>query len=428
MSYSISDFFDQSNKHLLFFDNQISDYQKLIQQNKECIENLEAQRKQVILRMVQVTAPNFSVEELQQLGKLLHNDEVSSLALKLIDMTTTSQKRLEEINANQEYIERHILIDEKTGDYILELKQLTPVYNKMAKEFAPFKKYTLEFEDLIEDRYGLPDYEHKSILRFFNGEHLDNWRIGDILCEEFGVEEFLPLRSQYIEKKTAIDKMFEAVKHYQQKITFIQDLIKEHAEITAKLPKLPVLYRQQLGLKLDAFLTSTSTGSIAAFFAAYPALASLSKTQQGLNAQRQYLSDFRIKLKKELDELLAKKGRLEKERHRYKSNPHKYRSKTWFKSKFQKRFRRNTEWTKKRYKKYQKVHQVIYDFDNYDSINIAATDVFWWGVITKEKLDGSFSPSVQHYYESNTHDSSTYYTEVTNNIDRQPRSYSSDES
>jgi hypothetical protein len=177
------------------------------------------------------------------------------------------------------------------------------------------------------------------------------------------------------------------------------------------LPKLPAIYRKKLAKELDLFLSSTSEQSATVFFEAYPNLDDLLKTQQGLNFQRKYLNDFQRKLSTEKELLLAKKTRLLTENRRYKSKPHKYQNKKWTSLKFQKRFRRNHEWIQKRFDKYQTTNEVIYKFNNYKSAPSNLDDVFWWGLITNNKIDGSFSPSVKNHYESNTHDSQNYESE-----------------
>ena len=65
---------------------------------------------------------------------------------------------------------------------------------------------------------GTDEYEHTGLLRFFNNEHLDNWRIGDILCEIFKEESFLPLREKYLELKSQLKELYDAADYYRRKI------------------------------------------------------------------------------------------------------------------------------------------------------------------------------------------------------------------
>jgi len=406
--HSLKDFIAEADKHLVFLTSQLEQYTTLLQDGKKHITHLEAQRMDVILQMIEVTVPSFTTQELKKLAKLLHNGSLGTLANQYQEETEQAKKRILEIEGDKEYISRAILTNEKTGDYVVEFNQINSAFKDVDKEFAPYKKYTYEFEDLIQDKYGTDEYEHTGILRFFNNEHLENWKIGDLLCEEFGYEEFLPLLDKYLELKEKDGKLLEAANHYKQKILYIERLEKEHGSLSQKLPELPAIYRNKLAKELDMFLSSTSEQSAAVFFEAYPNLDHLLKTQQGLNFQRKYLNDFQTKLSTEKELLLAKKTRLLTENRRYKSKPYKYQNKKWTSLKFQKRFRRNHEWIQKRFDKYHNTNQVIYKFDNYKSAPSNLDDVFWWGLITNNKIDGSFSPSVKNYYESNTHDSQNY--------------------
>lgn len=409
--HSLQAFLAESKKHIDFQNKTINRYTELIQQNKKYIQDLQPQRQAVLKRIVEVIAPDFSAPQLEKIAILLHKGELATWSKRLEDEIENSKKRVAEINKDPEYIQREILIDSKTGEYILEYNQINTVYEKVDEEFAPYKKYTFEFEDLITDKYDTPEYEHTGILRFFNNEHLDNWRIGDILCETFEVERFSTLRDNYLRIKLQHSELYEAVKHYKTKINYIVNIINEEGELTRMLPQLPNIHKTALAKEVELFLNSTSPDSLNAFFAAFPNLDKLSKIQQGLNYQHQYLVDFQKKLSEERQVIVERLSRLKIERSRYEANTYKYQHKTWTQDKFKKRFNRNTDYINKRFTKYEKTNSVLGGFNNYDIVPITLSTVFWWDVITNNKIDGSFSPGVTDYYETHTHDKDNFVVE-----------------
>jgi hypothetical protein len=413
--YTLKDFLSESAKQVQYHDGNLKQYINLINEGSLKIEKIDQQMADVILQMVDVVAPDFSTAEVEKISKLLHNKEISTFAFQLKRDTENCQKRIDQINADPEFIQREILLHPNTGEYALEYQQAKTAYEKADEAFAPYKKYTYEFEDLIKDKYDTAEYEHTGILRFFNGEHLDNWRIGDILCETFGYKTFAPLLENYLAIKAQLDELYEVVKHYNSKIKYIEGLIAEHKELSNKIPALPGLYKKKLAQEIFAFLESTSPQSCKAFFGAYSNLSNLAKTQQGLNAQRKYLEDLQTKMFAEKTEIELKKSKLQRECSIYNSNPYKHQNKKWPAEKFKKRFNRNSEYMNGRFNKYQKTQNTIYGFKNYNAA--PSTDILWWDFIMNNKADGGFSKDVKEHYDSNTHDNENFKIEPTDGGD-----------
>lgn len=408
--YSYNDFIKESAKQIEYHDSNLKKYAELVVSGRQKIAKLDQQREDVVLQMVDLIAPTFSTPELERVAKLLHNAGVALVAKQFEEEKQATQKRLDEIDADQEYIKRDILLHPTTGEYELEYKQANAAYQKADQAFAPYKKYTYEFEDLINDKYGTDEYEHTGILRFFNNEHLDNWRIGDILCEEFKEESFLPLREKYLGLKNQLKELYDAADYYRKKIKYIEDLKVEHRDKSYRLPQLPSIYKKKLAQEIDAFLDSTSPESSKAFFGAYPQLEDLAKSQQGLNSQRKYLLDLQKKLDEEASAIREKRTSLMTEHNRFKSSPSKYGGRKWEPEKFKKRFNRNQNYMNSRFDKYNKTQHTIYSFNNYHAAPSVYSDIFWWDLIVgKNKIDGSFSPDVKNYYDTHTHDKDNYH-------------------
>lgn len=416
--HSLKDFLAESQRHIEFHDANIKRYNELIKENRNKANHLEKQRQDVVLRIIKAAVPDFSEGQLKKFSQLLHNVQLATWHLVLEREVATTKERIAAILADPEYIQREILIHPKTGEYVLEFNQINAVYEKVDEEYAPYKKYTFEFEDLIKDLYDTPEYEHTGILRFFNNEHLDNWRIGDILCEAFGVERFTPLKEKYLEIKKQHDELYDAVKHYRLKINYIEKMVTELAQLQERLPQLPDIYFNNLAQEAERFFESTSKESVLEFFAAYPELDGLAKVHQGLGYQRQYLMDFQAKLIAEKDDILNKRTRLSNERNRYASNQHKYQGKKWTSDKFKKRFNRNHSYISSRFLKYEKTNNLLANFNDY-AVPGVLTSIFWWEVITNNKVDGSFSPDVTNYYETHTHDKDNYVEKTV--VHQQPR-------
>ncbi|MCB9188938.1 MAG: hypothetical protein H6600_08240 [Flavobacteriales bacterium] len=403
MAYSFKQYKEMALRHLDYLQGQVDDYTDLEIDARKKIADLKKQHRAVLVKISKLIVPEFTQDSTRQLADLMNDPEIANFPLIFQQEKERLKNEIEAIETNEKYVNRALYIDPQTGEYILAYKEMESAHEEILETFAKYLKRQSDFEELIHDKYGTPDYPHTGFAKYFNSEHLFDWRVADELCEEHGFEDIVDLLNDYKEKKENIEAIRNSMNDYRIKIDEIDNFVKKLEKNKLRLANLKDIYLENLGQAIGAFLNNTSPESIHEFEQKYnDILGSLIKKERGLFNQSIYLEEFRTKLSEEMNSLVNKIVRLNNEVNKISRYAYKHPNRKWEKEKLDKRFKQNWTFINKRKIKYQKNIDTFYGFNNYDRISLSAASIFWWEVITNNKIDNSFSSSARDFYESHS--------------------------
>ena len=417
MGYTFKQYKKMADGHLRYLQGQVDDYTDLDVDARKKITDLKKQHRTVLFKISSLIVPEFTETATHQLADIMNNREIADFPMLFHREKEKLNGEIASIEANEKFINRDLYIHPQTGEYVLAYKEMVTAHDEINNTFRKYVKRQSDFEELIHDKYGTPEYPHTGFAKYFNSEHLFDWRVADELCEKHGFEDIVDLLDDYKKKKENLEALRNSMQEYEIKIQEIENFVSKLEKNKLRLASLKDIYLENLGQAIGGFLNNTSQESLHEFEQTYhKLLGTLINKERGLYNQSVYLEEFKSKLTEEMDVLVNKIVRLTNEVRKIGRYAHKHPNRRWEKAKLDKRFRQNPAYIDKRKSKYQKNIDTFFGYDDYDKIKTSAASIFWWEMITKNKIDNSFSSSAKEFYESHSKGNDVFEPIISNEI------------
>ena len=252
------------------------------------------------------------------------------------------------------------------------------------------------FEELLRDRYGLPDYTHK----WYQGAYYRQWRAADRILDKHkprtGARDFAALRTRYLDEKRALSTLDEEAEGLRRRSEAIESLAKRRAETLTGLEHLNEWVLQQTRALVREHLGSLAAEDMGPLFANDPGLLLAAKRVLGAQAKQGYLDavaqEWLTKPMQDVDQRLAKVRRgIEKY-----GRPSHARDQV-DQAEIEARYGFPSAKWQQRWDRYENTTQQIIVYDNYSSANLV-TNILWWDLMTGGHVHGDFIPEVAEYH------------------------------
>lgn len=256
----------------------------------------------------------------------------------------------------------------------------------------------LFFGELVDTGYGTDAYTGK----WYTLSYYKHWKYGDMavanLREELGIEDFGQLRARYVEHKAALEQLRASETELNQEIHAVQSVVGQHAEATRKLDSLPQRQLAKLRGIVKEHLAPLPRREIAPRLQQYDAGLVALKRVAGLEAKHNYFEAIHERWvagpQRGVDKALRKAKRdavkLLRPKYAYRDYP---------KAEIDRRFAdRSPKWNK-RWSRYERSRDLLWEFDDYDAFDLA-DDRPWWSAMTGDEVKARFIAEVGSYYQA----------------------------
>jgi hypothetical protein len=397
-SFAVDDFIREAAKQTPFYEEQIKRFEQLRLDHTQKLEELQQKCRRSLEVIARAVFPAFTKENLQSLAVAIHAPAVAKLDEALRDEQESLRQTIQRIEAMSDFQTLDALTNPTSGVLTTQLAEMKLLYVEADTEFERITSVPF-FAQLLQVKYGRPNYTHQSILRFFNAEHLRNWKNGDAAVERLSMKDFGEVLSRYDDVTQQRSTFSEALNDLYKQLHKLNALADEHRTATERLKNLDAIYVQTVYNAIGDFLRNSSIAEVRQLFGANAALETEYKFYDGVQHQITYLQSVREKVVNDMGILTTKLADLATETNRYKSDKYRFRNKRWDTEKFQRKFQRDPARYDRSINRYQRTGDTIYVYNDYTSVSFA-NEFLWWDVMTDGRLDGNFIPEVQEYYGS----------------------------
>jgi phage terminase Nu1 subunit (DNA packaging protein) len=321
--------------------------------------------------------------------------EIKTLHTRLMDQLAKNAFRRKEIEGSEQYSDRDL--------HLLRLEtkrnELEPLYRHAHLEWQKLQAQE-KLAELMARGYGTDQYAHRGWLRFFNKQHLDDWRCADAATEALGFASFEELRVAYKDRSEQMQVLGRDWNELNEQKAAIEQLEQERERLIREETELPQETYQEMGERIAAILDNGKSPQIDSL-PNPDALRSRLNEISGMNAQTEYLDGLRTQVERETASIAERAEKLYQERNRYAGDRHRYRNKRFSDEQWGKRFGdHRTARYEPLYNRYRRTSDTVYVFHDYNRAS-GLEDFLWWDVMTDGRMDGNFLPEVREWRDHN---------------------------
>lgn len=391
-SYTVNDFVHQADAQIGRYGEQAVRFEALAQDSERKRRDIQTRLRAAAAELAASLLPELSESTFQALASRIGAPE-------LVEVLRKGRLRGEQIDARVVAIEQEAAYRERDTLRIKlerQLEEVKPLCDYAVQDYRHLDSLP-GLADLVARGYDTPQYKHHGWTRFFHSEYLHDWRRADEICERLKVAAFSEIVVRYSDRKEQAEVLGRSVADLQGQLQRIADLEAERERLLAERAALPDTIRAEAGLRLAALLRN-GPGLVDRLDDAETLHARL-REMDGLDHQAEYLESLRLRVEEDAGQIRERADKLRAERDRYAANLYRYRNKSFTQEQFAKRFGRDARYDAL-YDRYQRTGQTIYVFHDYDRAG-DLNDFLWWDLMTNGRLDGSYIPEVQSYYDAN---------------------------
>lgn len=394
-SWEAAQFFEQRQAEALGL---IGGYEHLIKQAKERVTEIDGQIAEAQLDLARAYLPTLDPEALQRVETLTgflgfsRRDPIKAMDHERTVLAHT----VTWIAGEKEYQDRELLAgpDGTLSTKLIEVREM------LAPWAAECDKYeVLEgFLELIHIHYDTPHFDEK----WWQASYWKHWAMGDRICEELGVKDFgddvWPAYKKAAEQRdfwrgeeAALVKQVEA----------IHELVRQHDEAQARLPRLPEIYLGQCHEFLGSYLAEADPGLLEEWLLQHagkdrPALMALRKLA-GLVAKKRFLRELIDNgLRRELGDMRNRVNKYSRKIQKY-LRP-KYYGRQVYENELDQKFAGKVPKYHERQTKLGKLIDRLYGYDDYGSFALTNDPALWWMEFTGKRPPRQM-PTTRTWYE-----------------------------
>jgi hypothetical protein len=388
--YSTDDFLKEAGRQIDGYERQLTRFDTLANDTKAKRQDLQTRLSVAYADLGSALLPELSAVAFDELANRIGLPELRTIYQNGVHRQTQIDQRLDEIESSDLYRNR----EQRAYDLQKQMDEVRPAYD-MAHSAWDAMNHIPRLRDLVERQYGTPNYPHRGWLRFFNGQYLADWRRTDEIVAEYSVSSFVEVISRYRERQEQVQVLGRSVNELDAGLKAIQTVLQERDSLLTQRERLPQLVQQKVGHTIAPVLSKIDISALPN----PDTLRSRAVLLDGMEHQVQYLDDLVVRIEEDRAKLQDRYLRLSSERDRYAQNRYRYRNKRFSQEQFNKRFDRSRiDRYDVLYNRYDRMGTTIYVFDDYYRVS-PLEEFLWWDIMTDGRLNGSFIPEVQQYYD-----------------------------
>lgn len=387
--YDVDAFLRRASEELADYSSHEQRFEELLNENARRLGELRGRLSEAWAQLGRLALPEPGEAQLSGLADRLRLPGLKTIAQEMATRRAQIEALLERIEQNPLYQEREV----RRVRLQAQLDEEEPLFEYAQRELQRLD--ALEgMRELISDRWGTPEYEHRGWLRFFDPEFLKDWRNADQIVEALKVSDFREAAARFQERLEQATEMRNSVERLRRELSEIDELERQREALLAEREALPATMQWRAGQMLGQTLQTRGKESLQAFPAPEETLRVFAEVD-GIEHQVRYLEEMSGRMRADLGQLLERSGRLREEVRRYESNRHKYRNKRFTPESFGKRFGKTSRYGKLHHR-YSRASDTVYHFHEYDR-GANWSDFLWWDVMTDGRMDGNFIGEVSEW-------------------------------
>lgn len=394
--YNIRDFINEAEKQEKFYKEQISRFDKLLEDHKQKVEDLQNRKNGILNNITLQFIPEFTEQELNKISQKINSSKLADLFKEYSNEKQLLRKKVEEIEKKDDYIKREALTNPESGVIPSQINEIKPLYEAAKVIYDKINRFP-SFKGLRERNYGTNSYPYQGFKKYFIPQFYQDWKNSDRIVEALSAKDFIDVIYQYDQAENQVTALGNSLKDYQEQLKIIEELTKEHDTAAFRLNKLNEIYYKKAGNILYDYFKSIDKTSLQKFFEEKTEYEEEYKKLDGLDHQIDYINQLFEKVTNDRNVLVTRAGKSNEEAQRYKLNEYKYRNKRFSQDQFNSKFSRDESKYDKMYDRYDRYGQTIYGFNDYGRSSLL-TDFLWWDLISDGRLDGNFIPEVSEYH------------------------------
>ena len=365
----------------------------------QAVDTVTGQLDQALADLAEAYLPELTQAALDDLAarasfkKLERRSPLDAMAHEKLVL----ERRIGAIEQDERYVRRQWLVGPH-GELTRELEERKSLLQPWEEACARFEQHE-HFLTLVQLGYDTPGYD----VGFLEARYWTYWAAGDRICRELGMDDFgddvLPAYQKVDVERVKWRAEVGATEH---KINTVHELVREHDQALARIPRLPEIYLQASREALVEFLRMADLPLLAEWNAQQPVenreVTLGLRRASGLKAKLEILDDLLLKGIKPFMQDLG--GRITK----YKRKVAKFQRSKNYHSGFPRRhldtkFGDKQDKYNKRLRQAEQMVQRMVAYDAYDRFVLAENPTeLWFKEMTGSKPSRMF-PTWRGWYE-----------------------------
>lgn len=358
------------------------------------LEQLAARELQAWEQLTVTLVPGLVAEHLDWASNLLRLPAIASARVheRIVDDRRASEAELAAIEANPDYVERELRLNE----FAIQIAELERPLEPLRSALIPLEQ-ELWFGELITVGYDTPSYK----IKWFELAYYRYWKHGDLIVERHGeprgLTSFAAVRERWEQEHEARQTLEAELAQWSSEQARIEALAGRHAQLQALLANLEERHWSQTRARVHEQLFDLDGDDLLQLLAEYEPGLYAAKRIAGIAAKRRYLEALQAEwIAKPFAQVEQKLDKARRAATKYKQPKHVF---AWFDGDaMQRKFTVPRENWDKRWRNVDVARERIVAFDRYDDYSLA-TGVIWWHLMTDGAVKARFIPDVSSYYE-----------------------------